>query len=365
MSLINQQKTLGINYNQCQSLRHHALTPSRPQSPTLETFEDPRGRRTMETPHNLPRRALKPGAYAATLTFFNPLNDSLDVASIRKHAVRLVREEIAGLIVLGTNGEAPHLVREERNTTIQQTRSALDEAGFSSTPLIVGASAPSVKETLELCREAASSGGDYVLVLPPSYFPGMTPDMVYNFYHQVANESPVPVIIYSFPAVSAGLTMDSDLLVRLSLHPNILGTKFTCCDTAKLCRVKAQTPKHLCFGGLADSALPSLVAGADGFIAGGANIAPRACVRLFDLFTAGKIKEAIEMQRLVSIGDYEHTRMGIAGTKAVLEHNFGYGGAPRSPLQPLSEESKRALVGKCQQLMGWETRAVNTNKAIL
>ncbi|UPL03458.1 hypothetical protein LCI18_014392 [Fusarium solani-melongenae] len=311
------------------------------------------------------RRSLQPGALAATMTFFEDETEKLDVATIRAHAVRLAEAGLAGLVVLGSNGEAPHLNNEERMTVTRATRAALDEAGFNDLPLIVGASDASVRGTLQLCHEAAAAGGDYVLVLPPSYFRGaMTYSVIADFYARVADALPLPIIIYSFPAVVAGINMDSDLLIAISQHQNVVGTKFTCGDTGKLARVaramNAKTPtatnsEYLCYGGLADFALMALVARGSGFIAGGANIMPKACVRIVDLFKQDNFYEAMKEQKKLSDGDWYHTKAGVAGTKSVLQSSFGYGGPPRLPLVSHSTNDARALMENMREVLAWES----------
>jgi L-threo-3-deoxy-hexylosonate aldolase len=119
---------------------------------------------------NLSGRPLRPGVYAAALTFFQPETENLDIPTIRKHAIRLVESGIVGFVVLGSNGEAPHLNREERLTVVCETRAVLDDKGYDSHPIIVGCSDQSVRGTLEIIKDAAAAGGDYALVLPPSYF---------------------------------------------------------------------------------------------------------------------------------------------------------------------------------------------------
>ena len=150
----------------------------------------------------------------------------------------LAKTGISGLVTMGSNGEAPHLNWEERISVIETTRTALDDAGFKQIPIIMGASGQSVRGTLELCQDAAKAGADYALALPPGYFRGaMNNGVIADFYKRVADGSPLPRLVYSFPAVVAGIEMDSDLIISISHHPNIVGTKFTYGDTGKLARV--------------------------------------------------------------------------------------------------------------------------------
>lgn len=249
----------------------------------------------------------------------------------------MVEAGIKGIVVMGSNGEAPHLDREERKTIIQTTRAILCEHGYDTTPIIAGCSDQSVRGTLQLCRDAESAGADYALVLPPSYYrPAMSADVIKRFYHGVADGSPLPIILYSYPTVAAGIELSSDVLIAASSHKNVVGTKFTCGDTGKLNRVttamKSRKPDYVTLGGLADFILPGLVAGASGMIVGGGNVAARSCVHVHDLWARGELAAAHEAQCILSTGDWAHTRIGVGGTKAVLQKYFRYGGSPRRPL---------------------------------
>ncbi|KAI8310712.1 L-threo-3-deoxy-hexylosonate aldolase [Colletotrichum sp. SAR11_59] len=261
-------------------------------------------------------RALPRGIFAASMSFFDKTTESIDTQTQRQYTIRLSEAGIVGFVVMGSNGEAPHLSIEERNTIIRETRNALDSIGKQQTPIIAGCSEHSVRGTVHLCNEASRAGTDYALVLPPSYFSkGMSPEVIESFFTDVADHSPIPIILYSFPAVSAGIEMDSGLLSRISQHPNVAGTKFTCGDTGKLSRVSTamkSRQSYALFGGLADFILPALVAGATGVIAGGANVTPRTCVQVFDLWQEGLVEEAREMQAILAKGDWEHTARGIS-----------------------------------------------------
>jgi L-threo-3-deoxy-hexylosonate aldolase len=307
------------------------------------------------------RRDLPPGIYAPTMTFFDPTTEDLDIPTIKKHAVRLAKAGLVGLVTMGSNGEAVHLSLEEKTAVTKATREALDEAGFTSTPVIVGASEGSVRGTIAACKAAQAAGGDYVLLLPPSYFRGlMDEDSIYGYFTAVADASPLPIVLYNYPGAVAGIDMDSDFLIKLAKHPNIIGTKFTCGSTGKLTRVAAavdaKTPfskgsGYMAFGGICDFTTQTLVSGGSGIIAGGANVMPKVCVKVWDLWAEGKRDEAEKLQKVLSTGDWVLTKAAIAGTKGAIQEYFGYGGNPRRPLKPLTDEKRAAIKSGIAELM--------------
>jgi L-threo-3-deoxy-hexylosonate aldolase len=295
------------------------------------------------------------------MTFFDPKTEDVDIPTVKKHAVRLVQDGLVGLVTMGSNGEAAHCTREEKLAVTQATREALDAAGFEQTPIIIGATEGSVRGTIELCKLAVDRGADYALILPPSYFRGLMDEAaVHDYFTAVADESPLPLILYNYPGAVAGIDMDSDLLIRLAQHPNIIGTKFTCGNTGKLARVAlatdAKTPAsegsgYMAFGGVCDFTVQTLVAGGSGIIAGGANVMPRVCVRVWDLYSQGKVDEAIALQKTLSKCDWILTKAAIAGTKQAIHSYFGYGGHPRRPLKRLDEAQVAAIAEGVREVM--------------
>ncbi|KAI8950281.1 mitochondrial putative 4-hydroxy-2-oxoglutarate aldolase [Xylaria longipes] len=302
-------------------------------------------------------RPLIPGVYVPTLCFFDPETEDIDTDSIARHTVRLAQAGVAGIATQGSNGEAVHLTHRERELVTATTRSALDHAGYYHVPVIVGCGAQSVRETIELCCEASEAGGDYALVLPPSYYATLfapSSETIVRYFTEVADASPIPIIIYNFPGAVNGMDLSSDIILSLSKHPRIVGVKLTCGNTGKLNRVAAavrnnttksaygsESPDFLVLAGSADFTIQSLIAGGHGILAGLANIAPKACIRTVELYREGKIAEAQMMQEVVSQGDWTAIQGGVVGVKSGLQSWMGYGGFTRSPLpRPTGEQSK-------------------------
>lgn len=176
------------------------------------------------------RTPLRPGVYAPTLTFFVPDTEELDIPAIKKHAVRLAKAGLVGLVTMGSNGEAVHLTREEKSAVTRASREALDEAGFKDVPVIAGASENSIQLAVSLCKDAAEAGAEYALVLPPSYYKAQSSDaLIFEFYTALAEKSPVPIIIYNYPGAVSGVDLDSDFMIKLveATNGKICGAKFT------------------------------------------------------------------------------------------------------------------------------------------
>ena len=310
-------------------------------------------------------KSLLPGIYAPTQVFYTEDGDEhLDKTVIGKHAVRLAKAGVAGIVTNGSNGEAVYLTQEERKEVTKVTRAALDEAGFSQLPIIVGASDQSIQGTLQLCRDAADAGGDAVLLMVPSFFKwAMNTETIEKFFVGVADKSPLPVIIYNYPGAVAGIDLDSDQLIKLAQHPNIIGTKFTCGSVGKLARVAEAThpvseafpssssQPYFAFSGVADFITPSVEVGGSGAIVGAANVFPRACVNVYNLAVQGKREEAMKAQLQLAKADWELTKRAIPGFKAILDKWCGYGGIPRGPMPALGEEQKTNLFQDVASMM--------------
>lgn len=313
-------------------------------------------------------RPLVPGIYVPTICFFDPGTEDLDLSTVAKHAVRLAQAGVTGLTVHGSNGEAVHLSDEERAAVIHTTRKALDEAGFSHMPLIAGCSANSTRETIKQCQEAYKAGADSALILTASYYRALfTSSSIVEYFHDVANASPIPIVIYNYPPVVGGLDLDSDTLITLSKHPNIVGCKFTCGNTGKLNRVvAAQHTKasgsteqassgFLCFGGSGDFILQTLIGGGAGIIGGIANLAPKTCVRVEALYRQGNMVEAQKTQEILARGDWAAIQSGMVGIKAALMAHFGYGGYGRKPLPRPSQQEQIMYAEQFRELLKFES----------
>ena len=256
----------------------------------------------------------EPGCYVPAVTFFHPETDKLDLVSQKKYYSYLAATGLKGLVVLGTNAETFLLSREERKTLLEIARQAVP----AEYPIIAGVGGHSTSQALEYISDARDAGADFALLLPCAYFGKQTTSsVVKRFYAQVAEQSPLPIILYNFPAVCNGLDLDSDIITDIvRQHENVVGVKLTCGSTAKIVRLAAVFPpsRFAVFGGQADFLLAGLAVGSSGCIAAFANVFPRSVARVFELWKTGKKGEALDLQRVLSLAE-SPTKGGIASLK--------------------------------------------------
>lgn len=153
---------------------------------------------------------------------------------------RYTKGPVAGVVVLGSTGEAVFLNGEEQREVL---RAAIDAAAPEKV-MIAGCGHESVRETLEACNYAASLGYDAALVRTPHYYRAqMTAPAMLNCYRTVADGSPLPVIMYSFPQCT-GYDLPAELVAELAEHRNIIGLKESSGDLAKVERIVQRT-RHI------------------------------------------------------------------------------------------------------------------------
>jgi 4-hydroxy-tetrahydrodipicolinate synthase len=283
------------------------------------------------------------GIYPPIPTFFDEHED-LDLATLREHLKRLKAAGITNIVALGSNGEAVHLDPSERRQVIATVREAMG----AEAQVLAGVGDNSTRATLALCHLAAETGADVALVLPPHHYrPRMDGLALRAHYLAVADDSPLPVMIYNMPANAAGIDLDAETVIALSAHPNIIGLKDSSGNVAKMAQVVAEARVgFVVLAGSAGFLLPALAVGARGAIAALANIAPRQCLQLVELWQEGRLEEARALQgRLIPVNAAVTSGYGVAGLKAALEFVAHYGGAPRRPLLPLNESERVRLRG--------------------
>jgi 4-hydroxy-2-oxoglutarate aldolase len=249
--------------------------------------------------------------------------------------------DLAGYVVLGSNGEVAYLTQQEKLRTLETARRAIPPEKI----LVAGTGCESTRETIDLTRLAAEAGADVALLVTPHYYGAkMTPDSLVTHFKAVADATPIPVVAYNVPKFTH-VDMDAQTVARLAEHPNIIGIKDSEGNVAKLADVVRMVRAD--FQVLAGSAgffLAALTLGAVGGVLALANVAPQQAIDILCWSQAGRLEEAAELQRrMVPVNAAVTARFGIAGLKAALDILGYYGGPVRAPLLDLSENERQTL----------------------
>jgi 4-hydroxy-2-oxoglutarate aldolase len=263
--------------------------------------------------------------------------DDIDFQALRHNVQRWMATRIHGVVVLGSNGEAPYLNEEEAARVVATVREHVP----ADRHLIAGAGCESTRETIAAVARAVKAGADVVLVRTPGYYKSqMTAEVFVRHYTAVADASKVPVLLYDAPMFT-GVTLPVAAVVKLAEHPNIIGLKESAPDVALVADFVAMTPPGFqVLVGSAPTLYASLCVGATGGIVALACVTPDLVVRLLTLVDEGRHAEALELQRqLTPLARTVTSTYGVGGLKAALSLAGYLGGEPRQPLGAASPQA--------------------------
>jgi 4-hydroxy-2-oxoglutarate aldolase len=325
---------------------------------------------------------------------------------LESNVERYSRTPCAGIVVLGSTGEAILLSDQERRDVLKSAR----EAAAPNKVLIAGTGVESAHETLRLTEYAAELGYDIAMVRTPHYYKKqMQPANILAFYRTVADRSPLPVIIYNFPQAT-GYDIPAELVIELAEHPNLIGIKESSGDVEKVRKMvegtrhvqrsvtvtetfEAVTPRMMAaaasgsngdggelvqVGGLSGSSSSkpssaavtvvgklktrqkeagfqvlvgaaqklhaSLEVGAVGAILAFACVAPTSCYEIYAAWKEGDAELArVKQERIAAAATRVVGEMGIPGVKYGMDLNGYFGGQVRLPLLPVTGDVKSEI----------------------
>jgi 4-hydroxy-2-oxoglutarate aldolase len=346
------------------------------------------------------------GIFPPITTPFYP-DGNLYFKKLESNVERYSRTPCAGIVALGSTGEAVMLSDQERRDVLKSARGAT----APNKVLIAGTGLESAIETLRLTEYAAELGYDVAMVRTPHYYKKqMQAANILAFYRTVADRSPLPVIIYNFPQAT-GYDIPAELVSELSEHPNLIGIKESSGDVEKVRKMvegtghiqrsvtvtetfEAVTPRMLTAAaagssgdggelvqvaalsgssslgkssssavtivgkmktrqkevgfqvlvGAAHKLHPSLEAGAVGAILAFACLAPTSCYEIYAAWKEGNAGLArLKQERIAGAAQRVAGDLGIAGVKYGMDFNGYFGGPVRLPLLPLTGEGKSEI----------------------
>ncbi|WP_428770756.1 dihydrodipicolinate synthase family protein [Treponema sp. HNW] len=252
----------------------------------------------------------------------------------------LIDEGVHGLCVLGSCGEFPYLTLEQKKGVVI---TAVNTAA-KRVPVVAGVCGFSVMQAKTEAKLFTELGVDAVVIMLEKYF-SLSPESMAAFYRSVAESIPcVPCVLYSNPKFMH-FEIPMSVFEMLSDVPNIIYYKEASGVTGKLLNFKNLfNARYKLFSASAHIPLFVSMLGGVGWMAGPACLAPKTCIRLYELSKQGNIESALELQQKMWLLNDIFLKFGLTCcVKAGLEY-LGYKvGAPIPPLEPLSSEQKEIL----------------------
>jgi 4-hydroxy-2-oxoglutarate aldolase len=282
------------------------------------------------------------GVLPPVTTPFNAGGD-VDYGALSSNIARYNETGLKGYVPLGSNGEAVHLSADERRQVIETVK----RTATNDHTVVAGVNELSTRSAIEAARAAADHGADAVLVITPYFYKSsMTQERLLRHFTEVADQSPVPVLLYTVPQ-NTGVVIESATIASLAAHQNIVGAKDSAGNMGAISETIRLVPEGFSVmvgnGGIV---YPSVTMGATGAILGVACTAPRACVELYDAAKSGDHTRARELQnRIAPLSQVVTAGLSVPGLKAAMEIIGFAGGVPRSPLTPVSNEDRERIRG--------------------
>ncbi len=291
------------------------------------------------------------GIYAPLTTPFGD-DGGVDLDHLRQNLDQYATAPLAGYVMLGSTGEAVLLDREEKLAVL---RAAAAGAAGSGRLLIAGTGEESLQATLAMTRAAADLGYALALVRTPHYYKrAMTAAALRRFYLELAELSPIPLLIYNFPQLT-GVDLEVETAAELAAHPRIAGIKESSGSLEKIERLLAlaEPPGARQFAVLPGNAATlqaALAVGVEAAILALADGAPEVCAAIWQAARAAPA-QARRLQAAALPLALACSQGGVAAIKRLMDWHGYFGGRPRPPLLPLDAGQQTSLRAAFERAM--------------
>ncbi|MFV0381608.1 MAG: dihydrodipicolinate synthase family protein [Breznakia sp.] len=235
------------------------------------------------------------GIYAALLT---PLTEDgkIDSSSLRKMTQFYIEKKLSGLFVVSSVGESAHFNVEEASEILRVVK----EASEGKLELFAGVTATTSERAIQIGKIAKELG--YVGIVSSSpYFYQPSEDAIFAYFKDINDQVSLPLLVYNVPLFTPALS--KDLLIEIAKLDNVVGIKESSGNLVDVLHVldmlKQEKLNTSFLIGREEMFLSSLVAGANGCMVATAGIVPEAYTKIEELYLAGRIQEAAEVQNAI------------------------------------------------------------------
>lgn len=267
---------------------------------------------------------------------------TLDTDALSQLLTHVIEGGVHGIFVLGTTGEAPSLPERTRIALLEQVSQEVE----SRIPWLVGITDSCLANAVEWAKKAEQLGATAVVAAPPFYYPASQTSL-YDFFHELSEESPLPLFLYNIPSHTRNF-LDQDTVLSLLKLPNVVGYKDSTGDLMHFHRLQMarEDLEKSYWVGPEELLLETVLLGAQGGVNGGANLFPNLYVRLYDAARKRHFEKAKALhQQVMQISHhlYQNGKSVISGIKFGLSERGIGTGVVAPPLANLSADEKQKM----------------------
>ncbi|RQH01883.1 dihydrodipicolinate synthase family protein [Natrarchaeobius oligotrophus] len=258
----------------------------------------------------------------------------------------LVERGVDGLFPCGTTGEFASLTADER----RRLHELAVEYADGSVPVLAGAGATTVEETLGHVETAAAVGADAAVVVPPYFHTASDPAGNMRFFEAVADESPLPLLLYNIPSCT-GRPIGLETVESIAARENVIGMKDSSGDLQYFLSALRRTPDDfLLLQGFDTLLLASLRMGGDGGVNALSNVVPERHLELFEAADEERgrtIQNAIAplFESCAEYGFAPSTKVALSSRDVVSAETV------RPPLVSVPDEGRDAIDSQLDELL--------------
>ncbi len=292
--------------------------------------------------HKLKIKAMDPKLMGVFAPITTPFDDKGEVAydKLKENMKFYAKSSLKGYLALGSNGENKSLTNQEKEKVLEII---IKNKGANQT-VMTGCIFESTKETIEFARIAQSLGTDFITLLPPSYFKKeMTDPVLLKYFTDVASSLTTPCLVYNAPQFCGGTTLSVSLVKDLAKHPNIVGVKDSSTGNIESFLFAVRDTFNV-MPGSANFFMNGLIMGAPGGVISLANVFPEITHKLYTLTVNKNYEEAFKLnEKIIQMNKTVSGTGGVAAVKYGMDLAGLYGGNPRLPLLPLSDDIRKKI----------------------
>lgn len=283
------------------------------------------------------------GTGVALITPFNE-DFSVDYKSLENIVEFTLSNGADFLVALGTTSEAPTLTAEEKDNVLK----TIIKSANGRCPIMLGMGGNNTMSLLNSIKNQDFNGVDGILSVVPYYNKPNQRGMKAHF-EMVADNSPVPVVLYNVPG-RVGVNLQASTCVELAEHPNIIAVKEASGNLQQIMEILRDKPSDFdVLSGDDGITQPMMALGANGVISVAANGYPELFCKMVKSMMTHDNETALSLHyKILKMNNLIFADGNPAGIKCLMAYRNLCKNVLRLPLVPANEVVKKNIENECE-----------------